>query len=465
MSTTTWATIRPELSRELGVVEAATTTDIAGNNLVISTALAALYTSNNDLKGWWCLLLDDADGGSTGINKPGGTNDAGVRRVTAYTASSGTLTVAGAVFTAENESINFELHRFNPVELLSIFNRARQNLSGKLFIQRDIQIVLHQDQRRLMLSNNLRGAPLQVLVAPPLDEDQAHNLLTDGGLEAWTTTTSPTNWALTGTGATITQESALTTPRNYQVLTGSYSGKLLSASSGATNLLQTVTPEVATESARFQVAGWVYSLTAARLAMTQTSNTPTSGPGVHGGTGWEHLYHDVSQAATVATLVDIGLNITAGTVFVSYVDNLNLYSKGFPGTEAATVFSPEIDSGWSPLMGWDWLPATEGEASNGQLILPDTLPMFHRIRIIGQDTLSAVSTDSSSIEVEEWHLEPLYYETLRLASRQTSNISVSGADDAWEKRAVGYQRDRDQALRDGKRTRIPVRLSDPHGML
>ena len=107
MPTTTWSTARVDILRPLGVVEAATTTNITTNTSVVSTNLADDYTVDDTFIGWYCMLLNDVDG-STSVNN--GT----VRRVTDYTASSGTLTIAGANLSAEDEASNFILSRWNP---------------------------------------------------------------------------------------------------------------------------------------------------------------------------------------------------------------------------------------------------------------------------------------------------------------------------------------------------------------
>ena len=158
MPTTTWNTARVDILRPLGVIEAATTTNITTNTSVISTNLADDYPVDDTFIGWYCMLLNDADGS-------GSSNNGIVRRVTDYTASSGTITVAGAALSAEDESVNIILTRWNPDHVKSWFNRVRQNLFPQIAIMRDYQpLVTGQIQRKFQLPSTLRSKPFQVLM-------------------------------------------------------------------------------------------------------------------------------------------------------------------------------------------------------------------------------------------------------------------------------------------------------------
>jgi hypothetical protein len=451
MPTTTWATIRPELSRELGVVQAATTTNITTNNSVVSTTLANLFTSNTDLKGWYALILNDSDGSTS-------ANTGVVKRITAYTASSGTLTVAGAALLAEDEAVDFELHRFNPAELLRLFNRARQNLSNKVFIVRDVQTAVSgPEMRSYRLPATLNGVPLQVYSRRwPTADGRVWNEITDPGFEDWASATALNSWTLAGTGASVNRESRGTGAVNHLVFEGEYSARIHTASSGVTTLRQTVTPTVTTEGSAYMYGIWAYSLSSERMS----ADAEGSQGSTHTGTGWEFMSLGQEINATDTTIA-VGVHITAGAQLSVIVDEAMLLLGPTNPVAARPLFGPA----WERELGYKYLPPADGASGNGTLEFDQPIPEHRQLRLVGKDTLSAVSADTDTIEIEEMQLEPLYYETLRLAARATSNVTVSGADDRWAQRAAEYERDRDKALRDGKRTHVAIYLPDPNGML
>ena len=267
MPTTTWSTARVDILRPLGVIEAATTTNITTNTSVVSTNLADDYPVDDTFIGWYAMLLNDVDGSTA-------TNNGKVRRVTDYTASTGTITVAGANLTAEDESSNFILTRWNPDHVKSWFNRVRQNLFPQIAIMRDHQpLVTGQIQRRFELPTTLRSKPLQVLMGEwPSASSLAENEILNPGFETWGSTTSATSWTLAGSGSTVNQEQQTTGPANYGVFRDDNSARVLNNASDETTLLQTVTPKVATQRMKAHLGVAVYNTSStsvtARIAST-----------------------------------------------------------------------------------------------------------------------------------------------------------------------------------------------------
>ena len=117
MATTTLQTLRRELAAYLGYGEVVgkdgeawtTTTNIAASTALISTELRdygfddfSLPSSGDDaLNNLWVIIH--------------GTNNAQeIRRISAYDASAGQLTLTGTSLTAESGSMDFELHRYSP---------------------------------------------------------------------------------------------------------------------------------------------------------------------------------------------------------------------------------------------------------------------------------------------------------------------------------------------------------------
>jgi hypothetical protein len=413
MPTITAQTAIREVSRELGFVQFATTTNLTTNTSVVSTDLSAKFAQDDFFNDSWFVIIRGAN------------NDEVVRRVTDYTASSGTLTVAGANLASESGAKTCELHRFDPDRVESMLNQARLNLFPQLCISRELTtIVTGPLQRRYTLPTSLRGTPLQVWMGRRVGADGlAENEVDDPGFEDWTNSTTPAKWTLSGTSATVTQEQQTTGPTNYAVLDGSNSARLYSASSGITTLLQTVTPTVAVEGQEGHVSVWVYCNTASRVAARSGSTDGST----HGGTGWELLTASETAGAT-ATTVSVGVSVSAGGQIIAYVDELILIM----GQE------DPYDLGWEPVFNWTWIPPIGGASNNGILELPYQPVANRRLRVIGRDVLSSVSADSDTMEISDDQMAVLLDETRRLLSEDAANSSLSGGISYWRERAQEY---------------------------
>lgn len=419
MGTTALSVFRPEIERELGVIEFATTTNLAANNVVISTELADDYDQPDYFIGWYIIIL-------------GSSNDRVVKRVTDYVGSSGTLTVAGAALQSESGAMNCELHRFHPEEVRRAANAMRRSLFPELCIVRDIRtLVTGQQQYRYTLPTTLRGRPLRVYVGNrDSADDIAMNLFTDGGFEIWTNSTTLTNFTLTGTNATVNQEKETTTPKNYAVLHDESSARVLSASSGLTTLLEAITPSVAAEGMEVNVSVWVHcnvtSRVAARLEGSGITNTSGS---THGGTGWELLTVGALMTAT-GTAFSAGIDVTSGAAITFYVD------EGIVIVGQSEV----LDLGWSPLLRWDWLPPIDGGSNGGVLDIPYRLPEKRRLRIIGRDLLSSVTADADTIEIDGEQLDLLYEKVRAALCWEASHGGEMVNRSYWASRAQGFER-------------------------
>ena len=122
MATTTLDTMLPALGRYIGAfIGSFTTTTAIGATgsltVVISTELKDSGFTNDD-------ALND-----TFIKITSANNNDTVRRVTDYTASSGTLTISGIDLTSDSSTqATFELYRYDPDQLRDMLNDARHDV-------------------------------------------------------------------------------------------------------------------------------------------------------------------------------------------------------------------------------------------------------------------------------------------------------------------------------------------------
>lgn len=440
MPTTAWSVALPDIMRELGFISTSTTTNIVSGVDVVSTNLADDYDQDNYFnRNWW-------------IKFTSGNNSGKVRRITDYTASTGTLVVAGAALTAESGLTNFELMRFHPDTAQDHFNRARQELFPFIAIVRSFEgLASGQFQHRYILPTTLRGKPDRVMLGTRRNvESLVQNLSADGGFETWTNTTTLTNFTLTGTGASSTQEQETVSPKNYVVLAGANSARVLTSSSAitVTTLLETVTPDQGIESVELNVSVWGYCMSASRLSASADGTLGTT----HGGTGWERMVSSktLDNSGTTFTW---GISLTAaGTRIVVYID------EGIPTLGQQDPY----DHGWDELKQWTWIPPVAGASNNGFLEFPYALPEKQIIRVIARDLLSSVSADTDTIEIDGELLAPLYDYTRLLMAKQVANESVAGTNDWWARKVREYQASVDRHLNNGRFISLPnVRAKVP----
>ena len=421
MPTTTWGTARQDIARELGLVAFATTTNITTNTSIVSTNLADDYDQDDLFIGWYVLIRNDSDGSAS-------TNTGTVRRITDYTASSGTLTVAGAALSAEDEAVDCELYRFHPDRITDHYNRARNMLFPYVSIPRDYtSITTGQLQQTYTLPTSLRGKPDRVYLGTrPTAETVAENEITDPSFEDWSSTTALSSWTLSGTGSSVNQEEQTSNPKNYMVLEGQYSARLKSNASDETTLLQTVTPSVSTERVEANLTCWVYNTQTADAVTLRVVSTDSA---AHGGTGWEQL--SVSTTIGEATTVSVGVAIATATagVFSVYVDEIILI---LGQTEP-------VDTGWEQLHHWNYIQPVNGVTTNsGKIEFPYRLREQASIRVIGRDVLSSCTTDASTFEAELADTELLYNEIRRQLCLEASAVSFSTGNEYYRALASEY---------------------------
>lgn len=409
-----------------------------------TTSLADLYDVDTYFKGWYCQVAP------TGINA--------IRRVSDYdvTGAVGTLTLSGSALpSAGATSVAMRLHRVNPSTLLDQFNRAKADLYPHVAIVRDVRLATGQRQFSYTLPSTVRGGPVQVYLG---NRDAAAalaaNLFTDPGFENWSSASALVSW--TATDLTIAREAETTTPKNYAVLHDGFSVKCTATLNTLGTLLQTVTPSVATEGVEINVSKWVYCLTAGRVSIRIGSSDGTA----HGGTGWELLHHTATLAAT-ATNFSAGIVVSSGAVIAFYVDE----AIGTLGQSEAA------DREWDALLNWRWVPPVAGASNGGTLELDYPLPEKRRIRVMGLDLLSTVTTDDSTIEVDGEVLQLLHDKTRLLVAQEMVYETARGLGDNpserafWQDKVFEYGRRVDTALAEGKGAKRPKpRLTIPDWM-
>jgi hypothetical protein len=382
--------MRQDIVRPLGLVTGTTTTNVAANTSLIDTALTELYSSDDYFNANWYAIV-------TSNNR-----DGQYRRVTDYAQSSGTLTVSKA-WGAGTDGANstYELMTLPPNKVMEWYNRARQEVWPHIGIVRDVEtVVTGTRQFTYEIPSTIRRVNRVYLGERYEAQNDSENLLLNGSFEDWTNATSPDNWSVTGSGASMNQEEQTTSPTNYAILSGNNSVRLVVPSSTAVTLVQTFDSTlsrytaVATQGMEASLSAWVYCTLASRVSLTIDGAVQSD---THGGTGWELLTgtQTLTQTDTEAA---VGLSITSGAAAAVYVDEIFL-TLGQSGP---------LDRPYTPITNWDVIPPASGASTGGTLRFTGKVPSHHRLRIVGSDMLSAVTTDASTTEIDGDLLEPLY---------------------------------------------------------
>ena len=420
MPTSTWSTIRNDICLPLGLVTGSTTTNISnGNALIVDTGLTKRFPVDSYFDNRWFVQLIPTSG----------NNQNDIRRITGFTQSSGTIACAGANWTDnESGSINYELTPFDPSEVSNFYNEVREQIFPDIALVRDVEtIVTGLRQHTYTLPSTIRKVD-RVYLGNRRNADTSENLLLNGDFEDWTSSTSPDYWSVTGTGASVNQEADTSDPENYMVLYGDNSARLVVPSTTAVTLVQTFDSTlsrytaVATEGQECNLSAWVYCTEASRVSLTIDGAVQSE---THGGTGWELLKGSQTLTQT-DTEAAVGLSITSGNALAVFVDEIWM-----------TLGQSElIDVPYTELRNWEHVPPVAGASNGGIIRFQETLPSKYRIRVVGRDLLSPVTTDASTIEIDGELLHPVYDRVrMMIAQRMAANNPGSN----WAELARQYE--------------------------
>ena len=280
MPTTAWSTMRQEIVRPFGLVTGTVTTNLSSSNAsIIDTVLIRKYSSNDLFNNNWFSIITSQ-------------NNAGqIRRITDYDASASTLTAAGANWSADSSGATYELMTVAPDDVLRAYNRARQIVYPHIGIVRDVEtLVTGSRQFTYTLPTTIRRVNRIYLGERYEAQHDAENLLLNGSFEDWSSDTACDNWSVTGSGASVNKEEQTTSPRNYAIVSGDRSARIVVPNSITTTLVQTFDTTdssytaVATEGMEANLSAWVYCTTASRVSLTIDGDVDSA---THGGTGWE----------------------------------------------------------------------------------------------------------------------------------------------------------------------------------
>tara|TARA_Y100001963_G_C6761775_1_gene439860 strand:- start:624 stop:1973 length:1350 start_codon:yes stop_codon:yes gene_type:complete len=431
MPTTTWEQMRQDIVRPFGLVTGTTSANLAANTSLVDEDLTDLYSTNDYFNDNWFVLVTSNNNANE------------YRRIADYVQSSGTITVSKAWPSGSDSSTStYELMTVHPDSVQRAYNRARQIVWPHIGIVRDVEtVVTGQRQFTYTIPSTIRRVNRVYLGQRYEAQNDAENLLLNGGFEDWTNATTADNWSVTGSGSpSVNQEEQTTSPTNYAVLSGNNSARLVvpGSSGTATTLVQTFNSAssdytaVATEGMTANLSAWVYCNTSGRVSLTIDGDVQSD---THGGTGWELLTGSNNLDATDTSTV-VGISVTSGAAIPVFIDEINL----------TIGQSSVLDRPYTPITNWDVLPPVAGASNGGVLRFTGQVPMQHRIRIVGSDILSSVNADDSTVEVDGDLLEPLYNKVRQLIADERA---MGNMESYWYTLARQYESEYNNAVETG----------------
>ena len=144
----------------------------------------------------------------------------------------------------------------------------------------------------------------------------------------------------------------------------------------------------------------------------------------HSGTGWELMKASATLAYNATTAV-VGLHISASNI-AAYIDEIWM-----------TIGQSEMmDLPYNEIRNWDHVPPVAGASDGGMIRFQQILPKQHRLRIVGRDMLSSLSTDAGTAEIDGDLLHPLYDKVRQLLCLR---MAAGNPASNWAEQARQYE--------------------------
>jgi|TARA_Y100000310_G_scaffold276087_1_gene292996 hypothetical protein len=419
--------MRQEILRPLGLVTGSATATTS-TTVVTDSKLSDRFPVDDYFNDQWFLHLTS------------GTDAGAFRRVDDYVGSTGAVTVSGSDISGGDQP-SLELSQFHPEDVKRAYNRARQVVFPRISMVRDVEtVVTGESQFTYTVPSSMRLVD-RVFVGNRKDASGSANLLLNGDFSDWTGD-SADNWTLSA-GSDSEETGAV----NHLVLDGS-SSRVTIPDDTAVTYLQTYNPSsssytaVATEGVQANVSAWVYCVTSGRVKIRIGA---TDYGDFHGGSGWERMAASADLAAG-ATSVAVGLSSPSSIVaaITIYVDEVSL-SLGQSGNQ---------DLPYDDVRDWEYTAPAVGASDGGTIRLRSSLGEQRRLRLVGRDLLSPVSSDSDTVEVDGELLEPLYFKVRQFLCEERSGQGYGGY---WSEQADRWRMDYEASVKiDGVTVRAPM---------
>ena len=388
--TTALSTLETRLAQAISDdLEILLTTAIAANNSIISTNLTS-YDGGRDsyFVDWWVYITDYANAGIP------------PRQVSAYTSSTGTLTVRGTALATDGANLaTIRIHRHNRDKYVQAFNDTSRELYGRGLFWKELDVI------ELVTGNILPNSHFRDWTASTIPDKYT---LQDANISATASTTAGT---YRGGGKSMKAATGAGGAGKYVYISSDNYPRLLDLAGQTVNMYVWALPEAANDAYME-----IYTVKADGTT-TQTLTSTTANPA-----GEFTLLKLESQAinkdivelqvrfkvATASKYVYFDhARVTGGNVQelllptdfqIGAISNIEIQSSGsgYGGTATSAFACDDLHpTRWSPVFDWDIISdGTDKSLKLGQVWGRDKL-----IRLRGKAPLSTLSAFTDTIEI------------------------------------------------------------------
>lgn len=360
--------VRRLIARPFGLIDGLTVSATTTSATLTSNDLSAEYPEDDVLNGQYVMWGDN------------------FRRITGYDGSLGRLSLGGrAVSTVSGQT--FDVLAINPRIILRSYNRAARDVfRDKIGLIRDDQdsLVTGIRQHVYELPPNIRELT-SVYIGGRLDVQRLRaNLLDNPGFELWSSD-FPDDWTkpVLPAGAEFREIEAMPGGENEYFVVG---GRRSLAYEQATTtrgsqwkVVQNV--DLVTGSPYITVSAWVYRW--------RLGNAP-NGLGLIVGDKKVSIDTEYDKWEYVTAEIDATTNTDTTAFEVGFGDIVGASGRwGFVIDDMIALEGPQspADVAWTPVVGYNHVPETDGGSGYGQLHFHKTPPSKHRLRLVGRDQL------------------------------------------------------------------------------
>lgn len=390
-------------SRFLGDLHESTTTGAGTTTTLVDTGLTKF--GDRRLEGWYIRITENING-----------NQYAVRRISGFSAATGTVTVSPAFAGATGSGTDYELHRYDPAEKFRSLDDARIGVFSDVFtVLRDDGITGDGKSTEFAIPTGMNGGPVAVYMESPLSPGLEWNVLTSPYMD------SLTGWTASAGTAEIVQQDPLDpgVPK-YDTACTKWTVPLDTAVTYrqvAADL--SITPAEA-RGRRMVFAMWVYSRTASRVSLSVLDDTgaiTAAESNTHAGKGWQLLYAIVDVRSAATSVLTVSVNVTSGAVITIYMNR----AWFFLGDQLPLQWSREP------------LGDVQFDGSYTHFTTPSKVKRGWQLRVVGKAILSALGDTAATqvtntMEVTEQTAQLLYCEAagdlFRKLGLKVTDVSV-----------------------------------------
>lgn len=368
-----------------------------------------------------------------------------VRRVSGFTAATGTSTVAPAFSAQINSGDSYELHAWDPATKFTALDEARIQIYPDLAqLIYDDSVTADGFSRSFRIPAPLRGGPMWIFEEHPQAAEVDWNFLTNplgDSVTNWTDanmTTSIVSWNDNDPIIPKYDNSAM-----KMAVAGSTNGTLTQVIADMTNEITAAL----SAGRRMTYGKWIYCREPNRLSVQITDDQETLSSRLHRGSGWELLSISRDVVPNNSTALSVVTDVASGPTAVTAWWNRAWFYFG-DDDRIHDIY---------PLKNGHHVRRDDSE----QRVMLDFLPgKGHQLRMIGRDTLSSLGTDTrsqvqNSMEVDEAGEMVLVGEAVRILF-QRAGLSADDVGEVSQRLSAADQRRRE--LKSKWRNILPARV-------